>query len=345
VNSRYYAKKKAALTNVLPTPVPSKTLGSVDTDGNGELTPLEGANLVVHLNRKERRRAINRKYYLKKKASKRGIEVGAANLAGSEVADFDGNIAVGCIEHGCDSDEMEGNNVVEGANPILVTGDGTLHPNPIEVENPMVDVEEVEGRRASNRRYYLKRKAAKATIKDHNGACGNDAGTSLHANIEVGHVEDTFHCNELCIGDSPSRIIEGSCVSELLTTNTNASSCLQSDISLLDALVGEEGQVFPRVNESRRSKNRKHYAKRQACNPTDSEVTFSTNSVEDRRQFGGIYCANWDKAKELLYNWLQYCKEFFGNAKACANCGKFVFGGKYSMHYGKFIAIVFRFRA
>jgi hypothetical protein len=27
VNSRYYAKKKAALTNVLPTPIPSETLG------------------------------------------------------------------------------------------------------------------------------------------------------------------------------------------------------------------------------------------------------------------------------------------------------------------------------
>jgi hypothetical protein len=114
---------------------------------------------------------------------------------------------------------------------------------------------------------------------------------------------------------------------------------------LLDALVGEEGQTLARVKQSRRFKNRKHYAKRQACNPTQSEVNFLADSVEDRQEFGGIYCGNWDKAKDLLYSWLQYCKEFFGNAKACANCGKFVFGGKYSMHYGKFVVIVFRFGA
>jgi hypothetical protein len=230
------------------------------------------------------------------------------------------------------------------------------------VDKVVCDPTVVERRRAYHRNYYLKKKAAKEVVEVgglpskvivseevSNGIAVNDGGyhdeavPSLHANIEVPHVNEVLRGTALHVGETPSAkpCIQESCVSDLFTTNTNASSCLHSDISLLDALVGEEGHTFARVKESRRSKNRKHYAKRQACNPSDSAISFIADSVADRQEFGGIYCGNWEKAKELLYTWLQYCKEFFANAKACANCGKFVYGGKYSMHYGKFVVVVY----
>jgi hypothetical protein len=246
-----------------------------------------------------------------------------------------------------------------------------------DISSPVIDLKATKGKSARNKRAYVKKKMGQATHSVacqsdlnpsavHDVSCGNDAVTSSHINTELGNVDvNTNEVHDGCcadqigpsmhvdievqhvenVGDSPTRIegIHGSSVGTLLTTNTNASSYLDSDMSMLDALVGEEGQTSARVQARRRTENQRYYAKRQACNETQSEVTFMADSVEDRNQFGGIYCPNWNKAKELLYTWLEYCRQFFSNAKACANCGKFVFGGKYSMHYGKLVTNVFLF--
>jgi hypothetical protein len=205
-----------------------------------------------------------------------------------------------------------------------------------DISLPVIDPNTTKGRSAQNKRAYAKKTTGQAT---HSVACQSDPSL-LH---DVSRAHDAVTSLEgnigRRVGDSPYRMeeIHGKFIGPALTTNTNASSCLDSDISLLDALVGEEGQTSARVREVRRTKNSKYYVKRQACNQTQSSVSFIADSVEDRNEFGGIYCRNWHKARELLYTWLEYCKEFFGNAKACANCGKFVFGGKYSMHSGKLL--------
>jgi hypothetical protein len=206
--------------------------------------------------------------------------------------------------------------------------------NVVSIQNPIESVDEVQiGTTFQSPPNVMEGENAILTARNYVG-CADEACPNLDVDIEVDHVESA--------GDSPSQI-EGICGSSIgtpLTSYTNNSSYLDSDMSLLDALVGEEGQTSARAKEHRRIKNQKHYAKRQAFSEAHRQVTFMADSVEDRNEFGGIYCPKWNQAKELLYTWLEYCKEFFKNAKACANCGKFVFGGKYSMHYGKFVVYV-----
>jgi hypothetical protein len=67
-----------------------------------------------------------------------------------------------------------------------------------------------------------------------------------------------------------------------------------------------------------------------------TSADFVARDRNERACRGGILCRNWHRAGTLLQYWDGYCSKFVSDAKACAFCGKFVFGGKHSMHGGTF---------
>jgi hypothetical protein len=103
------------------------------------------------------------------------------------------------------------------------------------------------------------------------------------------------------------------------------------------ARAASVGDVDVDVGDISAKRRKRYVAKKfgKECGNVDVRRKCIATSVADRQNFGGILCGKWFEAEGILRSWKKYCRNFFENAKACANCGKFVYGGKHSMHYSK----------